>query len=159
MDEAGLGGHGRAAQAVGTVVASPPGELAAAELAYVGRAVPITLLWVSGQERESHTPPAPSCSPPALSFLLEAGGSSLPPCRSILMPVLPAAWVAKGTHGGVITGHSSLRGRMEEAQQSAGTHQRPRQALAAGRRGRAAHEKGGPGNFLNPSPPHHQGVS
>ena len=48
MDEAGLGGHGRAAQAVGTVVASPPGELAAAEMAYVDRAVPITLLWVSG---------------------------------------------------------------------------------------------------------------
>ena len=103
-------------------------------------------------------PPAPSCSPPALCFLLEAGGPSFPPCRSILIPVLPA-WVAQGTHGGVITGHGSPRGRMEEAQQSAGTHQRPRQALAAGRRGRAAHEKGGPANFLNPSPPHHQGVS
>lgn len=103
-------------------------------------------------------PPAPSCSPPALCFLLEAGGPSLPACRSILMPGL-SAWVAKGTHGGVITGHGSPRGRMEEAQQSAGTHQRPKQALAAGRRGRAAHEKGGPANFLNPSPSHHQGMS
>lgn len=103
-------------------------------------------------------PPAPSCSPHALCFLLEAGGPSLPACRSILMPGL-SAWVAKGTHGGVITGHGSPRGRMEEAQQSAGTHQRPKQALAAGRRGRAAHEKGGPANFLNPSPSHHQGMS
>ena len=108
----------------------------------------------TGPPGKSRLPCLPSpviCLPPAL-------GPSFPPCRSIVMPVLPA-WVAKDTHGGVITGHGSLRGRMEEAQQSAGTHQRPRQALAAGRRGRVAHEKGGPANFLNPSPPHHQGVS
>lgn len=64
--------------------------------------------------------------------------------------------MAGGTSGGVITGHGRLRVRMEEAQLSAGTHQRPNQALAAGRRGRAANEKGVPAScsdkaFLNPS--------
>lgn len=52
---------------------------------------------------------------------------------------------------------------MEEAQLSAGTHQRPNEALAAGRRGRAANEKGVPAScsgkaFLNPSHSCHQGV-
>ena len=48
------------------MVASPPGEVAAAELAYVGRAVPITPVWVSGQQRESRHAPSsllqPSCT-------------------------------------------------------------------------------------------------
>lgn len=72
----------------------------------------------------------------------------LPPC----LPLHPGlgAWAAGGTRGEVITGHSRLRVRMEEAQLSAGTHQRPNQALAAGRRGRAANEKGVPARCSQP---------
>lgn len=36
-----------------------------------------------------------------------------------------------------MTGHHCLGVRMEEAQLSAGTHQKPNQALAAGKKGRA----------------------
>lgn len=88
MDEAGLGGHGRAAQAVGTVVASPPGELAAAEMAYVGRAVPITLLWVSGQQRESHTPPSPLLQP-SCTLLSPRGRGLLPPTMPLHLDASP----------------------------------------------------------------------
>lgn len=93
--------------------------------------------------------PSPLPPPPALlcsAFSLRRGCPSFPASHSILMPALPA-WVAKDTRGGVITGHSSPRVRTEEAQPSAGTHQSPNQALAAGRKGRAAHGKGVPANF------------
>lgn len=93
--------------------------------------------------------PSPLPPPPALlcsAFSPRRGCPSFPASHSILMPALPA-WVAKDTRGGVITGHSSPRVRTEEAQPSAGTHQSPNQALAAGGKGRAARGKGVPANF------------
>lgn len=128
----------------------PQGWWQQKKVACLGRAAPsfhsrpagLRATWPGAGQRESMEPPNPVYS------LYSAFCPFLLASHSILMPALLSlgAWVAGGTHGGVITGHSRLRVRMEEVQPSAGTHQRPNQALAADRRGRAANEKGVPGS-------------
>lgn len=59
------------------------------------------------------------------------------PCVLLQPDASPPQFRRWGDPGGVMTGHHCPRVRMEEAQLSAGTHQRPHQALAAGRKGRA----------------------
>lgn len=145
-----------AAQAGGSVAASPPRVMAAEESGSCGPGSPILPLQASGQQDQvlAQQRESKAAEPPA---------SSLPASHSTLVPALPGLR-SLGYHAGVITGHSRLRVRMEEAQLSAGTHQRPNPALAAGRRGRAAQEKGDPARcsrkaFLNPSRSGRQGGS
>lgn len=146
MAEEGLGEPWAAAQAGGYVEASPPRVVAAEESSSCGQGSPIRPFQASKQQGQALTQRESMESPSPLHPLCSAFCPFLPASHSILMPALPGlgAWVAGGTRGGVITGHSRLRVRMEEAQLSAGTHQRPNQALAAGRRGRVANEKGVP---------------
>lgn len=81
--------------------------------------------------------PNPFCVPVSC-FLPKAEQPASPRVLLQQMPDASPPQLGRwGDPGGVMTGHHCLGVRMEEAQLSAGTHQKPNQALAAGKKGRA----------------------
>lgn len=104
---------------------------------------PVLLPWAPRQQgrvaRAVAVPQIPFSPAVARVLLFPKAEQPAPPC--VLLQLMPGASPPQlgrwGDSGGVMTGHHCPRVRMEEARLSAGTHQRPNQALAAGRKGRA----------------------
>lgn len=121
-----------AAQAGGSVEATPPRVTAAEEIAHVGRQLhPI--------------PPGLQATGPGAPWRESVGPPSiLPPCISLHPGASTPGLCSCGYRVGVITGHSRLRVRMEEAQLSAGTHQSPNPAWQQAGGGSVAGARGVP---------------